>query len=393
MLDRRQQRLGREMGHSPPVDMVTRLAARYAGKRDGPAAQSVRIPVSHYTDPAHFEREKQALFLQRPLILAHESQIPNTGDAIVQDWMGLPVVTVRDAHGEVNSFLNVCRHRGMRLVQEQGQACLRSFVCPYHQWTYGLDGELRNIPRAETFLDVDKSTLGLVPLPTAVRGGLIWIQFTPGGSMDIDAHMAGLGDDLDFFRVGGFSYCQHSVREVRANWKLIQDAFLDDYHVTRLHKNTVGPFFPDALADSDFIGDHMRNAVARNEIAEAVDLPPEQLGDLRRYVTFSYTTFPNAVLVVQPDYTSIICLFPMAVDKTLFVHTMLVPKAPENEEERDHFRRSFSLIDEGVFAAEDLFVAAGAQQGLASGANKSLLFGSLEEAAIRFHQLIARETA
>lgn len=391
MLEERLIDRGQAMGHPHPADMVNQLAERYAGKLAGPAARAERIPVSHYTDQAHFERERETLFMQRPLILAHETQIPNPGDAIVQDWMGLPVVTVRNAEGEINSFLNVCRHRGMRLVQDQGQTCLRSFVCPYHQWTYGLDGDLRHIPRSESFLNVDQSAMGLVSLPTAVRNGLIWIQFTPRGSMDIDAHLAGLGDDLDYFGMGDFHYCQHSVREVNANWKLIQDAFLDGYHVTRLHKNTVGPFFTDALAGSDFIGDHMRNAVARNEIAEAVDLPPEQLGDLRRYVTFSYTTFPNAVLVVQPDYTSIICLFPQAVDRTLFVHTMLVPKAPTTEEQRDHFRRSFSLIDEGVFAAEDIFVAAGAQQGLDSGANENLLFGALEEAAIHFHQLIARE--
>ncbi|WP_165954321.1 aromatic ring-hydroxylating oxygenase subunit alpha [Seongchinamella unica] len=379
------------MGHPHPRDMVTHLAQRYAGNEQGPAACSERIPVNHYTDPKHFEREREKLFLQRPLLLAHETRIPDAGDAIVQDLLGLPVVTVRGADGNIQSFLNVCRHRGMRLVQGQGQVRLRSFVCPYHQWTYGLDGGLRNIPRAESFLDVDKATLGLVELPTAVRNGLIWIQLTPGASMDIDAHLAGLGDDLDYFKLGDFQYCQHSVREVAANWKLIQDAFLDGYHVTRLHRNTVGPFFPDALADSQFIGDHLRNAVARNEIAEAVGLPPGELGDLRPYATFSYTTFPNAVLVIQPDYTSIICLFPVAVDKTVFVHTMLVPHAPASDEERDHFRRSFELIDEGVFAAEDIFVAAGTQRGLDSGANDSLLFGGLEEAAIRFHQVIARE--
>ena len=379
------------MEHTHPREMIRQLAQRHAGKRDGPAPCSERIPSSHYTDPARFARERQKLFLQRPLILAHETQIPAAGDAIVRDLLGLPVVTVRNTDGSINSFLNVCRHRGMRLVQDQGNVSLRSFVCPYHQWTYGLDGKLRNIPRPESFLDLEQSAMGLVELPTAVRNGLIWIQLTPGGDMDIDAHLSGLGDDLDYFGMGRFHYCQHSVREVAANWKLIQDAFLDGYHVTRLHRNTVGPFFPDALAESDLIGDHLRNAVARNEIADAVNLSPEKLANLRPYATFSYTTFPNAVLIFHPDYTSIICLFPVAVDKTEFVHTMLVPHAPASEEERDHFRRSFELIDEGVFAAEDIFVATGAQQGMVSGANESLLFGALEEAAIRFHRLIARE--
>ncbi|MGB1141449.1 MAG: aromatic ring-hydroxylating oxygenase subunit alpha, partial [Halioglobus sp.] len=103
---------------------------------------SARIPVSNYTDPARFAAEHQRLFLCEPQILGHETQLPNAGDAMVWDWLGLPLITVRDKAGQMATFKNVCRHRGMRLVQEQGQASLRSMVCPYHQWTYGLDGEL-----------------------------------------------------------------------------------------------------------------------------------------------------------------------------------------------------------------------------------------------------------
>ncbi|MEP5567780.1 MAG: aromatic ring-hydroxylating dioxygenase subunit alpha [Halioglobus sp.] len=378
------------MDTTSPRGMVRHLANRYAGLAGDPPALAERVPVTHYTDPSRFALEREKLFLQRPLVLGHESQISQPGDALVQDWLGLPLITVRDQDGNINTFMNVCRHRGMRLIQEQGQACLRSFVCPYHQWTYGLDGALRHIPRPESFLGLDTEDLGLVEVPTAVRGGLIWLQPTPGGSMDIDSHLAGLDEDLDFFGLADFQYCEHSVREVPANWKLIQDAFLDGYHVTRLHKNTVGPFFPDALAESAFVGDHMRNCVARNEIAEAVDTEISSPDEIRKVATFSYTTFPNSVIVFQPDYTSLICLFPESADSTVFVHTMLTPHPPANDEERDHFQRSFKLIDEGVFAAEDLFAATGAQKGMSSGTNDYLIFGGLEEAAARFHQLIEK---
>lgn len=374
------------MNHPEIIDMVLHLAARFSGEAPGPSPLGERIPAGHYTDPVHFEAERQQLFLQRPLLLAHETQIPQAGDAITQDWLGLPLITMRDKTGEIGTFMNVCRHRGMRLVQDEGQTCLRSLVCPYHQWTYGLDGQLRNIPRDETFIGLDEDAMGLVAIPTAVRNGLIWAQAE--GDMDIDSHLAGLARDFDYFRLGQFHFCQRSVRTVNANWKLIQDAFLDGYHVTRLHKNTVGTFFPDALADSEFVGDHLRNAVARNEIEQAVGCKPEDLGDIKQMATFSYTTFPNAVIVFQPDYTSVISLFPQAPDRTVFVHTMLTPEPPKTDEQRDHFQRSFKLIDEGVFFAEDIFVAEGAQRGLNSGANKFLLFGGLEEAAIRFHQRI-----
>ena len=376
------------MAHPGPVTLVQKLAERSAGKAASPAPYSKRIPVSAYTDPERFQQERQRLFLRRPLIIGHASQIPNTGDTLVYDWRGLPLVTARDKSGAVGTFMNVCRHRGMRLVQDQGQTCLRSLVCPYHQWTYGLDGALRNIPRQEMFADIDPQDFNLAPVATEVRHGLIWVQAE--GTMDLDSHLAGLGADLDEFGMADYHFCQQSVRTVDANWKLIQDAFLDAYHVTRLHKDTVGSFFPDALAETDLLGQHTRSAVARNEIVDAIDLPPEEL-DLRHHTTFSYTVFPSSVLVFQPDYPAIISVFPQAPDKSLFIHSMLTPQPPTSDEEQDHFRRSFELIDRGVFANEDVFVAVGAQQGLNSGANDFLLFGGLEEAAIRFHDIIEQE--
>ncbi len=380
------------MQHPHPIDLVRRLAQRSAGDAPGPEAICERIPVSVYSDPERFEAERQALFRQRPLIIAHASQIPDAGDALVHDWLGLPVITVRGKDGEIRSFLNVCRHRGMRLVQDQGPTCLRSMVCPYHQWTYGLQGELRNVPRQESFSDLDLEQLALVPVPTEVRDNLVWVQANPGGSMDLDAHLAGLDADLGIFRIADYHFCQQSVRSIQCNWKLVQDAFLDGYHVVRLHKNTVGPFFPDALAETDLIGDHTRSAVARKEIAEAETLPDEAL-DLRHHCTFSYTVFPNAVLIFHPEYTSIISLFQVSPEETVFVHSMLTPRPPRSDTERDHFQRSFELIDKGVFEAEDIFVSVGAQVGMRSGANEHLLFGALEEAAVRFHRIIDRELA
>ena len=378
--------------HPEPVTLVQKLAARAAGDAAGPEPCGFKLPVELYTDQTHFERERDKLFRARPLVIGHESQIPEPGDAIVYDWLGLPLVTVRDKAGDIATLINVCRHRGMRLVQDEGKTRLRSMVCPYHQWTYGLDGALRNIPRCESFTDLDKSQLHLATVPTEVRSGLIWVQATPGQEMDLDAHLAGLGQDLDIFQLAEYQFCQQHVRTIDCNWKLVQDAFLDGYHVVRLHKNTVGPFFPDAMAESDLVGEHIRSAVARNEIFETAELAPEEL-DLRHHCTFSYTVFPHAVLIFHPEYTSIISLFPLSPDQTIFAHTMLTPAPPTSDKERDHFRRSFELIDQGVFEAEDIFVSVGAQQGMRSGANRELLFGGLEQSAIWFHQLLERTLA
>jgi phenylpropionate dioxygenase-like ring-hydroxylating dioxygenase large terminal subunit len=375
--------------HPQPVTLIEALVERAAGNAETPAPLSGRVPTEVYTDQARFELERDRLFRQQPLIIGHESQLPEPGDAIVFDWLDLPLLTIRDKNGDIGTFMNVCRHRGMRLVQEEGRTLLRSLVCPYHQWTYGLNGTLRNIPLSEGFAGLDTDQLGLVALPTEVRHGLIWVLPDKAGSMDLDHHLAGLGNDLAAFTMSEYVFCEQSIRNINCNWKLIQDAFLDGYHVVRLHKNTVGPFFPDAMSESDTLGTHIRSAVARNEIFDAVGLPKEQL-DLRRHATFSYTVFPNSVLIFHPDYTSIIKLFPLSPDQTIFIHTMLTPKPPATERERDHFKRSFELIDSGVFEAEDIFVSVGTQRGLRSGANKTLLFGAYEEPALKFHEIINR---
>ena len=381
--------MGVAQGIAHPVVLMERLRARLLDGARPPEPCARRVPVSHYTCADRYAQERAALFDRLPQIVAHGSQIPEAGDVLAHDWMGLPLLTMRDREGRVGTFMNVCRHRGMRLVQNEGCHQLKSLICPYHTWTYGLDGQLRNIPRLESFVDVDPADFNLVALPTEERHGIIWVQPTVDQPMDLDAHLAGIGVDLDLFGFGDHRFFTQSIKRVPCNWKLIQDAFLDGYHVVRLHKNTVAPYFPDALADSDRVGRHIRSCVARNEIEETRDLAPAEF-DLRRHGTYSYTMFPNSVLVMHPDYNSIMTLFPQAPDDTIFVHSMLVPRAQLCDEERAHYERSFELIDRGVFEAEDLHVCVQAQKGFASGANDTLLFGGLEEAAADFHDLVAQ---
>ena len=121
---------------------------------------------------------------------------------------------------------------------------------------------------------------------------------------------------MEAFGLPGLKHFRSHERRVAANWKLVQDAFLDGYHVVRLHKDTVAPFFPDAMAISDQVGDHVRSAVGRNEIYEAAKLDRSQW-DMRQHVTFSYCLFPNSVIIMHPDYTSLIHLYPLSVDETV----------------------------------------------------------------------------
>lgn len=340
-----------------------------------------------YYDPGRFEAERERLFRRLPLCLGHADQLAEPGTIHVLDLCGTPVLIARGADGELRVFLNVCRHRGARLLAQEGEVCRRrNLVCPYHAWTYGLDGSLAGVPRAEAFPYLDRHLLGLRQLPSTVRHGLIWAVLDPvaDASLNIEGYLGEVDRDLDALGLAHHRfYRQHAVRRA-TNWKLIVDAFLEVYHVRRLHSATLGSFFADAVSVSESVGRHIRFLAARDCTSEIRTLPPERWSP-QLHATLVHFIFPNSIFVYHPDYISHLGIYPETPDETLFVHTMLVPEKPTNEKAEEHWRRSFELIDTRVFNSEDLVVCEQVQRGLRSGANDALILGRLEQNLCRFH--------
>lgn len=353
------------------------------------ASSVYRNPVADYTCKTQLAEERRRLFGRLPLVMGLRCDLPEPGDYLSCDFSGTPLLMVRDRDGSVRAFLNVCRHRGSRLAQGCGHVG-RVLTCPYHGWSYGLDGRLAGVPHPEGFAELDRAAHGLVPLPALEWHGLLCAVPDAEADTDIAAHLEPLAGDFASYGLDGYHHFETRVLRKPLNWKLVMDTFQEVYHLPVLHRNTVNPILHGYTAAFDAMGPHLRLIAARRGI-DALHGEPESQWDLIRHTAIVYIMFPNTVLIMQGDHVETWRVFPSgeSPDESVMYVSLYTPEPATTEKAKRHWERNMDLLLRTV-EEEDFPMAAGMQRNFHSGAQAHVTFGRNEPALAHFHGTVRR---
>jgi len=363
--------------------------ALQAGRADA-QGEGERVPVGQYTDEA-IARDERRLLQRHPQPVASSASLASPGAWLSLTHTGVPLLLVRQERGQVQAFLNVCRHRGARVVPEGSGSEARAFVCPYHAWTYKPDGALRGVPESFGFPCLKQEESGLRRLATVERAGVVWVVCDPSlADSDPGAHLGALMDNLE--SLAGLrapvAYAPRSY-EVEANWKLLVDGSFEAYHFKVAHRETIAHMFLHNLQVIDEFDLNRRLYLLKAKFQEHA---PDAAGfDPRRYGNLTYFFFPNTTILVQPDHAQLSMLEPLGATRTRVHELTLIPEAPASEKATAHWDANVALYRRTL--AEDYALAESIQAGLASGANDALSFGTFEYSAPRFHAQLAQQVA
>jgi Rieske 2Fe-2S family protein len=294
---------------------------------------------SWYTDPAMLRAEQSAIFARRWMLVARGSELPDPGDYVTVEVAGESIIIVRQPDGAVRGLLNVCRHRGARILLDEHGSCARMIRCPYHSWSYGLDGTLVGAPNLRDSVGPAQARLGLQPVTAREAYGCVWVNLDPEAE-ELDADIGAqlrerLGSDeaLAGWELERLVTGRQIRYEVAANWKLIVENFMECYHCASIHPELVAvvPEFRGGVASQSQPAGH-GSALSSDAEGFTVDgragLPTlPRLDDPQRRAYFAITLLPNAFVNLFDDHVVLHRFTPLAADRTEVVCDWLF--APE----------------------------------------------------------------
>ena len=369
------------------VDEIKVLMGLVADKTTTLADSVMEIDVNEYTDPQQFEREKIELFRHYPQFVGPSCVVPDTGDYFAFDDTGIPILIVRQQDGGLKAFVNICSHRGAPLNECAHGTAKKSrlFSCPYHGWTYDLEGQLVGVPFGnEGFGGIDRDALGLKPLDVQEKYGMIFVMPDPEKTFDIDEVLGGIQE-----RLAGFGFEDHyylGAKQVFTDfsWKLNMDTFHEYYHFEFLHAESIATMVYSNTATYRQCGRNHSMGSPALSINELKSIP-ENEWEPRNYSSYVNFIFPNTVIFVVEDHFQTWRVYPITPDRSVVYHSMFLPKEPATPEERQHYEDYFQMIND-VAVAEDYSLVNKINRGLKAGIERKVLIGRNEPGVQNMHR-------
>jgi phenylpropionate dioxygenase-like ring-hydroxylating dioxygenase large terminal subunit len=201
-----------------------------------PLAEAETMPPWCYTSPAFYRREVETIFTKVWNFIGRADRIPKPGDYFTLEFVGIPLIVVRDATGAVRAFANTCRHRGALVAQGEGNC--RAFKCPYHSWVYGLSGELLAAPEMDETKGFDPGNYGLIPVRLETWAGFLFVNFDDEAP-PLSVHLGDLPEVLASHRMEDMVCVRRKEYDLACNWKIYVENAMEAYHVPTVHRSTL----------------------------------------------------------------------------------------------------------------------------------------------------------
>ena len=329
-----------------------------------------REPREVYVDRGYFEADLRML-RSVPHVIGWAGEVATPGQYTTKDVMGVPVLVARGRDEVLRAFINGCAHRGAQVADDCGKT--RMFSCPYHGWTYGLDGRLAGTPARKMFAGADLDQRGLIPLPITDEAGLLVV----GLSEDVDVSAA-LGDIAQPLSDYGFDHNHHAETrrfDLACNWKLAIDVNFEGYHFPYVHADTLDP-----LASNNSVYDiydrNIRWSFPFRDIVQYRDAPEADWPD-QFFGTVVYGLFPSCVLIEAPGTSQMLRAYPgKNPGETVLYLSIGAPKEIITDEQRAWYKMGIDGAAQ-VLDGQDFPMAEACQRGLEAGVDH-VLFGRNE---------------
>ncbi len=354
-----------------------------AARVTAPLDQAWTLPPVAYTHPDIFSAEQTHLFSKDWICLGRVEQVPNPGDYLCTDFMHQPIVIARDLSGELHALSSICLHRAMPVAQGCGNTT--RFVCPYHHWTYELDGQLRSAPMMDGLTGFEPEHCHLPKLQLEVWHGFIFVNADPQAT-PLANQVSGLDQFIKDYEFENLEVVETLYFDSPWNWKILVENFMEAYHHIGPHQNTFEPVYP---ARDSSVPDNQGQPWAflrmpglpppDTDISSFPNLPNE-----RRHELFAACIFPIFLFAASNTTGVWYQLEPKGADAMdLHIHALLhkefVPHLDDNT--REEIRTSLTTIHQ-----EDIAVNAGPWQGLQANLTQQGRLSIFEKAIWQMNQ-------